>query len=317
MWIEDGLMDPQERMGYRLRALYDTNGYNRYRMSKFEEYDLYSGNRDFLLSDNVITFTDTNGRLMALKPDVTLSIVKNMKDAGQEIRKLYYYEHVYRAADEAEGFREQTQVGLECMGQIDASCISEVLSLAAQSLQLCSDRYVLEISHLGILKAVTDELSGGNTTVKTNLLHCVSEKNMHGISDICREAGIEAGREETLKRLIGLYGSPETVIQGLYAFPENARLKEMICSLEGAVSGLRHADDQTNRHIIIDFSATEDLRYYNGIAFKGFIEGIPASVLSGGQYDGLMKRMGRKDQAIGFAVFLNMLERLREGGNDA
>ena len=51
---------------------------------------------------------------------------------------------------------------------------------------------------------------------------------------------------------------------------------------------------------------------YNGIAFKGFISGIPGSVLSGGQYDALMRKMGRKDRAIGFAVFLDMLERLTE-----
>ena len=84
----------------------------------------------------------------------------------------------------------------------------------------------------------------------------------------------------------------------------------MIRELEAAVGGLQE-------HTVIDFSATEDLRYYNGIAFKGFVEGIPGSVLSGGQYDGLMRRMGRKDQAIGFAVFVNMLERLREGEGHA
>ena len=38
-------------------------------MSKFEEYDFYAVNKDFLVSDSVITFTDTNGKLMALKPD--------------------------------------------------------------------------------------------------------------------------------------------------------------------------------------------------------------------------------------------------------
>ena len=56
------------------------------------------------------------------------------------------------------------------------------------------------------------------------------------------------------------------------------------------------------------------MKYYNGIAFKGFISGIPEGVLSGGQYDRLMRRMGRRDRAVGFAVFLNKLERLSEGG---
>ena len=80
MQIEDRVMDPRERIGFLLRSLYAGYGYNRYRMGKFEEYDLYSRNKDFLFSEGVITFTDTNGRLMALKPDVTLSIVKNRKD---------------------------------------------------------------------------------------------------------------------------------------------------------------------------------------------------------------------------------------------
>ena len=75
MQIEDRVMDSQEKIGFLLRSLYAGTGYSRYRMGKFEEYDLYSRNKDFLFSEGVITFTDTNGRLMALKPDVTLSIM--------------------------------------------------------------------------------------------------------------------------------------------------------------------------------------------------------------------------------------------------
>ena len=52
------------------------------------------------------------------------------------------------------------------------------------------------------------------------------------------------------------------------------------------------------------------MNYYNGIVFKGFVSGIPASVLSGGQYDNLMEKMGKKARAIGFAVYLDELERL-------
>lgn len=65
----------QEKVIFGLRGLYRSYGYTQYKMSKFEEYDLYANNKDFLISDSVITFTDTNGKLMALKPDVTLSIM--------------------------------------------------------------------------------------------------------------------------------------------------------------------------------------------------------------------------------------------------
>ena len=71
-------------------------------------------------------------------------------------------------------------------------------------------------------------------------------------------------------------------------------------------------NDDVKNMINIDFSVISDTHYYNGIVFKGFIEGIPASVLSGGQYDKLMLKMKRKSGAIGFAVYLDMLEMLFE-----
>ena len=188
MMIEDQVMDAQERIGFRLRGLYSGYGYSRYRMGKFEEYDLYSRNKDFLFSDSVITFTDTNGRLMALKPDVTLSIVKNGRDNPGQIRKVYYHENVYRVVSAEDGFREQTQVGVECMGDVDGACVAEVLKLAAESLKLCADEFVLEISHLDILSSFVDGRAPDAAT-REAILHCAGEKNLHGIRCICRENG--------------------------------------------------------------------------------------------------------------------------------
>ena len=71
MTIEPEILKHEESISFALRALYHSRGYLPYRMSKFEEYELYVKNKDFLLSPEVITFTDTNGKLMALKPDVT------------------------------------------------------------------------------------------------------------------------------------------------------------------------------------------------------------------------------------------------------
>ncbi|MCE2604206.1 ATP phosphoribosyltransferase regulatory subunit, partial [Pseudomonas aeruginosa] len=71
-----------------LRGLYEQYGYKKYKMSKFEEYSLYVENKDFLASDKVITFTDLDGRLLALKPDVTLSIIKNTQATIQCNEKL-------------------------------------------------------------------------------------------------------------------------------------------------------------------------------------------------------------------------------------
>ena len=311
MQIEDQVLDGQERIGFRLRALYSGYGYSRYRMSKFEEYDLYSRNKDFLFSDGVITFTDTNGRLMALKPDVTLSIVKNTRDVPGTLQKLYYHENVYRVASAEDGFREMTQVGVECMGSVDSACVAEVLKLAAESLRLCSEEFVLEISHLGILGAFTDAVAA-DEEMRRKLLQCVTEKNAHGITLLCREAGLPDSAGEPLRQLTALYGTPRSVMPRIRKLAEENGAAEYAEELARAAAAF--AGSETEDRIRIDFSASGDVKYYNGIAFKGFISGIPGSVLSGGQYDRLMRRMGRKDLAIGFAVFLNMLERLAEGG---
>ena len=105
MEIRDDLLEPGERTTLRLRQLYSENGYTPYRMSKFEEYDLYAGNKDFLVSNQVITFTDLTGKLMALKPDVTLSILKNSKPTPRQLHKFYYDEQVYRIPKAAKTYK--------------------------------------------------------------------------------------------------------------------------------------------------------------------------------------------------------------------
>ncbi|HJJ55323.1 MAG TPA: ATP phosphoribosyltransferase regulatory subunit, partial [Methanocorpusculum sp.] len=57
----------------------------------------------------------------------------------------------------------------------------------------------------------------------------------------------------------------------------------------------------------IDFSLLNDMHYYNGILFQGFVDGVSSAVLSGGEYDLLMEKMGRKSKALGFAVYLDKL----------
>ena len=88
MIIETDNLKYDEQAVFLLRSLYSKYGYKQYKMRKFEEYDLYVRNKDFLISDSVITFTDTNGKLMALKPDVTLSIIKNTADNPKGTKTL-------------------------------------------------------------------------------------------------------------------------------------------------------------------------------------------------------------------------------------
>ncbi|MBQ9773913.1 MAG: ATP phosphoribosyltransferase regulatory subunit [Clostridia bacterium] len=303
MKIRDTVLKPEEEAIFRLRELYGKYGYTQYKMSKFEEYDLYVRNKSFLVSDSVITFTDTNGKLMALKPDVTLSIVKNTKDLQGQVQKLYYNENVYRISGKSRTFREIMQLGLECIGDIDGYCIGEVLMLACGSLAAISENYILDVSHLGLLSAILDRIPVSPTGRK-QLLESLAHKSLHDADTVCREEGVPAEQAELLKRLAACSGNATDALQKLYALLPDASWQEAVKGFEAILSVL------PCENIRVDFSVVNDMRYYSGIVFQGFVEGVPESILSGGQYDHLMRRMDKKSGAIGFAVYLDQLEGL-------
>ena len=139
MKVNKNIFSNKEKAMFALRSLYASHGFSMYRMSKFEEFELYASNMDFLDSGQIITFTDTDGMLMALKPDVTLSIVKNNRHIGNRIIKLFYNENIYRVSPKTHYFKEIMQVGLEYIGEIDLCVLCEVISLAAKSLHKISD----------------------------------------------------------------------------------------------------------------------------------------------------------------------------------
>lgn len=297
----NGSLSTAEQMALSLGALFEGNGYLPYKMSKFEEYDLYARNKDFLISDSVITFTDVGGKLMALKPDVTLSIVKNSKDLPW-VQKVYYKENVYRVSKNTHSYKEIMQLGLEAMGEIDDYTVLEVLGLASQSLSKISDTSVLEVSHLGIIKELTDSI-GVPLDRREQLVKLIGEKNPHELTALCRDCVIEESDIDLLRWIATASGSSEKMLPVLQEKLAGKVSQSTLSRFETVLSAL-------GGNVIVDFSVVDNIHYYNGFVFRGFISGIPDPVLSGGQYDKLMKKMNRTAGAIGFAVYTDLLQRL-------
>jgi len=304
-------MRPDERAGLLLRELYHQHGYQSYRMSKFEPYDLYAKNKSFLVSENILTFTDTDGRLMALKPDVTLSIIKNIQPSAQVLEKVYYSENVYRTSPASVGYREIMQTGLECVGALDLPAMGEVVALAAESLGLLSKDYLLDLGHVGLVSGLLAGLEGLGNGIRTGLLTELGRKNTFAIRTLCAQAGLAHELAERLCRLSQMYGPPAEILPQL---KELASGQEAQAAL-GELEGLCHILERLGLldRIRLDFSIVNDMRYYNGVIFRGYLPGLASGVLAGGRYDNLLRRMGKTGQAIGFAVYLDQLERLEAG----
>ncbi len=284
-----------------LGKLYESFGYLRFKMNKFEEYDTYVENKSFLTSDNVITFTDTNGKLMALKPDVTLSIVKNSKDEPGIAKKVYYNENVYRVASGSGAFKEIMQSGLECVGDVGSYELSEVIGIALESLRVLSSECVLDVSHLGIVSAAM-EIAGLSEVGKNKMRALFSGKNVNGAEALLEEEGASEEGKKLILSLMRIGGTSKAAIPALLALSSD---KEYLACVNELKEVLSVAGDENLR---VDFSVMNDMRYYNGVVFQGFVKGVARPVLSGGQYDLLLKKMKRSSKAVGFAVYLDEIE---------
>ncbi len=312
--IESRLLRSTEKASLSLRSLYERYGYLPFKMSKFEEYDLYVRNKEFLVSENIITFNDTDGRLLALKPDVTLSIIKNLNYESGCKQKVYYNENVYRVSHKFHRFKEIMQAGLECIGDTDIVDTYEAIDLAAKSLSVISDAFVLDISHLGILGRALNKATKKADFAKeaTRLL---AEKNKHELSALCEEYSIDADIANIVISFVDMYGDAAEVLLRLAPICEKIGANKQYEELKTLCSLLSSSESFKNMRI--DFSVVNDMNYYSGIVFRGFIEGIPDGVLSGGEYTAFMNRMGKTTGAVGFAVYLDMLDELDTSSADA
>lgn len=295
-----------------LRSLFESRGFSQARVNKFEEYALYADNKNFLRSERLISFTDMDGRLMALKPDVTLSIVRNM--SGKELRhfeKLYYVDEVCRVSRDSREYKMLRQAGVELIGPQDPFVELELLDLALACLAAISDDYVLDLSHQGFVSGLLDwaELP---FSVGERLLAAIHAKSTHQVAEILDEVGVNGERKRRFLALTELSGNILEVLPKAEALVASDAMREALSELR-ALAGMLEASGLSGR-VNLDFSVVNDLDYYNGLIFLGYVRGVPDMVLTGGRYDNLMRKMGKKSGAIGFAVFLSELNTYFKSG---
>lgn len=300
-WKEPRL-SPAECATLRLRGLYEQYGYKKYQVSQFEEYGLYLQFKSFLTGGRILSFTDLDGRLLALKPDVTLSIAKNVRlDGGAE--KAYYIENVYRESVSSGTLKEISQMGLEYLGGCGSYAQAEVLGLAQETLAAIGPEYVLEVSHMGFVLGLFDAL-GLDGDARSEVMDCLSSKSAHGVETAARKAGIGSAGVSVLHDLCTLSGSFDKTLEKARGLCLNGRMTAALDELADTVSAVG------GENMRLDFTLQGDMEYYDGLMIAGYLDGVPKAVLSGGRYDGLMKKLGRDMSAVGFALYLDDLQRL-------
>ena len=306
MELDLNILRPQERSALHLRMLYERSGFRQYHMGRFEEYGLYQENRRFLSSEQVITFTDLDGRLLALKPDVTLSVAKNAQVPAGECGRFYYSENVYRPSLESHTFKEISQMGLECIGAVDDAVTAQTVRLAVESLELLERPFVLEVSHMGFLTGLLDAV-GAPEAMRGKLIACIRDKNRHELQKTAAAAGLSPQGTDALCRVSTLSGPWQEVLAAAEPLALNAPMGEAIAQLRTLFAAL--TEEGKAERVQIDLSLAGDMEYYNGLVLRGFLAGIPRAVLKGGRYDPLAAQFRSGAKAVGFALYLDELNR--------
>src|SRR5665648_261883 len=261
-------LKPDEIATLKIRGIYEQAGYKKYRISRFEEYSLYAENKDFLGGEKIITFTDLDGRLLALKPDVTLSIINNSRATRKNPEKLYYIENVYRECKESHTYKEISQMGLEFIGDIHEEGVVEVIDLAAQTLRRISPKYILELSHMDFVLEMLNEYKMVDVD-KVKMIKQIRNRNIDGIMETGRRSRLSEEQIEKICLIPTLQGNVNQVISRARKVVLNDKMAMALNTLENIYRDLKIKDPGAK--VKLDLSTINDIDYYNGVIFLSLI----------------------------------------------
>ena len=269
-------------------------------------YDLFEQGMGQAEAQRGFRFTDNDGRLLALRPDVTSSVARMaatlLSERSRPLR-FCYAAPVFRQQPQshAEWRRENTQLGCELIGVGGHEADLEVLRLAAEILSRLNLQYVITINNVEIFNGVAAHLELA-AAKREQLRRLIDTRETAELQRFLNGLANSEGR--AFLQPTQLTGKRD-VISAVRGVITNARSTAALDSLEELWTGIESrglAD-----HFEIDLSDVSSLDYYTGLSLKVFVHGAGTSVGRGGRYDGLTGNFGRAEPAVGFVLNLDAL----------
>ncbi|HEX5834451.1 MAG TPA: ATP phosphoribosyltransferase regulatory subunit [Pyrinomonadaceae bacterium] len=271
-------------------------------------YDLFEQGMGQAEAQRGFRFTDNDGRLLALRPDVTSSVARMaatlLSERPRPLR-FCYAAPVFRQQPQshAEWRRENTQLGCELIGVDGHAADLEVLRLAAEILSRLDlqSSYVITINNVEIFNGVAAYLE----------LPAAAREQLRRLIDTRETAelqrflnGLSGSEGRVFLHPTQLTGKREVIsaARKTIANPRSVAALDSLEELWTALESLGLAD-----RFEIDLSDVSSLDYYTGLSLKVFVHGAGTSVGRGGRYDGLTGNFGRPEPAVGFVLNLDAL----------
>jgi ATP phosphoribosyltransferase regulatory subunit len=256
-------------------------------------------------------FADTDGRLLALRPDVTSSIGRaaaTLFASRARPLRLCYAAQVFRQRprSHAEWRRETTQLGCEFIGRAGPAADAEVLLIATEILErvkLPRESFRVTLNSVEVFNGVAERLAL-DPEARETMRTLVDARNAADLRAFLSSRGANDADAEAFCRLTQLPGGRDKFVEARRVI-DNPRSVAALSELEGLYDT---ADALGLSEVFeIDFGDVSNLDYYTGLTFKIYVAGAGAQAGSGGRYDSLIENFGRREPAVGFMLDLDTL----------
>jgi len=285
----------------RLRSEFYKSGYDEIETPAYEYYDVFQGGVGSYMQESMIKFIDPKGRILVLRPDITVPIARvAATKLGGGVKRLFYIQDSFSCAEPAAGKAGQfTQAGVELIGDAAYQADAEVIALAVRALKTAGLReFTIDIGQVAFFKGLINGLQC-NDNQADELRHAVDSKDIGAIESAAEKIGMGAYLKEKILRLPGLFGKKEVFDEAL-SLSDSGECAAAVENLRNVYALLESLG--LEEHISVDLGILHDIAYYSGIIFRGITPGIGFPVVSGGRYDGLLERFGEPAAATGFAL---------------
>lgn len=291
-----------------IRKLFLQSGYNELETPTVEFYDVFSGEQGLIPQENMFKFTDQQGRILVLKPDMTIPVARvaatKLKDNLWPV-KCCYIGNTFSYNELGGGKQKEfTQAGVEILGIKSPEADAELIALAVQSLKLAGiDEFQIDIGQVDFFRGLMEQ-SGLSAQEAEEIRELIDKKDFVGVEQLVNSHSIPQELKELILNLPGYFGFAE-LIDELEKKNVSGKALNALKYLKNVLTILE--DWGFGEYVSIDLGMVQSMSYYNGIVFRGFTYGIGFPVLSGGRYDNLIKKFGRDCPATGFSLGINML----------
>lgn len=316
MWpIPSGMRDllPEEarqrrQLENRLVEVFTGWGYQEVITPTLEFYDTLAVEMDAELDSQLYRFFDRDGRLLVLRPDMTIPIARLVATRLRHLAlplRLFYIANVFRyESPQAGRLREFAQAGVELIGLGDAQADAEVIALATKALwQAGLQDFQISVGQIQLFHALMEELHLPEALVRA-VKSAITRKDLVGLECLLKEDPLLASHKEEIREVFDLRGGVEVL--------QKARLLLKSSCFHQALSRLEEVYEHLVRlgvaeAVCLDLGLLRGFEYYTGIVFEGYTADLGFTICGGGRYDNLLGKFGYPCPATGFALGLDRL----------